>query len=81
MVESVDLVRRGEAPRIEQDETQATYEGWCKDGDAQIDWQRSADQIYNLIRGSNPRPGAHTTHRGEMLRLFRLRATKLRPGS
>ena len=69
-MESVDLVRRGDAPRIEQDETQATYEGWCKDGDAQIDWQRSADQIYNLIRGSNPRPGAHTTHRGEMLRLF-----------
>ena len=31
MVESVDLVRRGEAPRIEQDETQATYEGWCED--------------------------------------------------
>ena len=70
MVESVDLVRRGEAPRIEQDETQATYEGWCKDGDAQIDWQLPAEQIYNLVRGSNPRPGAHTTHRGGMLRLF-----------
>ncbi len=70
MVESVDLVRRGEAPRIEQDETQATYEGWCEDGDAQIDWKRPAEQIYNLVRGSNPRPGAHTTHRGEMLRLF-----------
>ena len=60
MVESVDLVRRGDAPRIEQDETQATYEGWCKDEDSQIDWQRSAEQVYNLVRGSNPRPGAHT---------------------
>ena len=70
MVESVDLVRRGKAPRIEQDETQATYEGWCEDGDAQIDWLKPAEQIYNLVRGSNPRPGAHTTHRGEMLRLF-----------
>ena len=70
MAESVDLVRRGEAPRMEQDETQATYEGWCKDGDAQIDWRLSAEQIYNLVRGSNPRPGAHTTHHGEMLGLF-----------
>ena len=70
MVESVDLVRRGEAPRIVQDESQATYEGWCTDDDAQIDWGKPAGEVYNLVRGSNPRPGAHTTHRGEMLRLF-----------
>ncbi len=70
MVESVELVRRGEAPRIVQDESQATYEGWCTDEDARVDWEKPAGQIYNLIRGSNPRPGAHTTHRGETLRLF-----------
>ena len=70
MVESVELVRQGEAPRIVQDESQATYEGWCTDEDAQIDWEKPAGDVYNLVRGSNPRPGAHTTHRGEMLRLF-----------
>ncbi len=70
MVESVELVRRGEAPRIVQDESQATYEGWCTDDDAQINWEKPIEQVYNLVRGSNPRPGAHTTHRGEMLRLF-----------
>ena len=70
IVESVELVRRGEAPRIVQDESQATYEGWCTDEDAQIDWEKPVDQVYNLVRGSNPRPGAHTTHRGGMLRLF-----------
>ena len=37
---------------------------------AQIDWLKPAEQIYNLVRGSNPRPGAHTTHHGGMLRLF-----------
>ena len=70
MVESVDLVRRGEAPRIVQEESEATYEGWCTDEDAQIDWEKPAAEVYNLVRGSNPRPGAHTTHRGEILRLF-----------
>ena len=70
MVESVELVRQGEAPRIVQDESQATYEGWCTDEDAQIDWEKPAGDVYNLVRGSNPRPGAHTTVRGEMLRLF-----------
>ena len=70
MVESVDMVRRGEAPRIVQDESKATYEGWCKDEDAVIDWEKPVGEVYNLVRGSNPRPGAHTTHRGDMLRLF-----------
>ena len=70
MAESVDLVRRGEAPRIVQDDSQATYEGWCSDEDAQIDWEKPVAQVYNLIRGSNPRPGAHTTHRGETIKIF-----------
>ena len=70
MVESVELVRRGDAPRVVQDESQTTYEGWCTDEDAQIDWEKPAGEVYNLVRGSNPRPGAHTTIRGEMLRLF-----------
>ena len=81
MVESVDLVRRGEAPRIAQDETQATYEGWCKDADARIDWQKPAEQVYNLVRGSNPRPGAHTTHQGGMLRLFDCELLRINPES
>ena len=30
MVESVDLVREGRAPKIPQDHSKATYEGWCR---------------------------------------------------
>ena len=38
MVESVDLVRDGEAPKIVQDEALATYESWCRKDDVEIDW-------------------------------------------
>jgi methionyl-tRNA formyltransferase len=41
MMEAVDLVRAGNAPRLVQDETQATYESWCKKSDVEIDWSKS----------------------------------------
>lgn len=77
MAEAVRLVREGRAPRIPQDESQATYEGWCKDEDAQIDWAKPAQRVYDLIRGCNPRPGALTVWGGSQLRIF---DSELRPG-
>src|SRR6202161_3538750 len=38
MLESVDLVKAGNAPRIKQDENVATYEGRCTAENARIDW-------------------------------------------
>jgi len=61
MMESVDLVRDGKAPKIVQDEDEATYESWCRKDDAEIDWTRPVRDVYNLIRGTNPRPGGWTT--------------------
>ncbi len=60
MLEAVDLVRAGKAPKEPQDESQATYESWCRKEDVRIDWKRPAGQIYNIIRGANPQPGAWT---------------------
>jgi methionyl-tRNA formyltransferase len=70
MMEAVDLVRDGKAPRIVQDESKATYESWCKAEDVEIDWSRPVAEIYNLIRGANPQPGAWTTHGGKKLQIF-----------
>jgi methionyl-tRNA formyltransferase len=58
------------APRIPQDESQATYEGLCTARDAIIDWSAPIDTVYNLIRGTNPQPGATTYFHGEKLKIF-----------
>src|SRR6187401_1035623 len=58
MLESVDLVKSGKAPRLKQDESKATYEGRCGPGNAHIDWGKPWEQIDRLIRGCNPAPGA-----------------------
>jgi methionyl-tRNA formyltransferase len=84
MLEAVDLVRAGQAPRIVQDETQATYEGWCKAENVQIDWQKSLQEVWNLIRGADPQPGAWTTHDGASVQIYDARkhtgTTTGRPG-
>ncbi len=70
VLESVELVREGKAPRIPQDESRATYESWCTKDDVRIDWEKPVGEVYNLIRGSNPRPGAWTTHDGKALQIY-----------
>jgi len=70
MMESVDLVKAGKAPRIKQDESKATYEGRCGPENARIDWAKSWRHLDPLIRGCNPAPGAWTTLDGKQLKIF-----------
>ncbi len=81
MLEAVDLVRDGKAPKLAQDEAQATYESWCTADDAGIDWSRPAGEIYNLIRGCNPQPGAWTMCNGAKLQIFDARLAEAPAGA
>jgi methionyl-tRNA formyltransferase len=70
MLEAADLVIQGQHREVPQDETQASYEGWCRAEEARINWHNHVDYIYNLIRGCNPAPGAWTTLSGKKIQLF-----------
>lgn len=70
MIEAVKLVEAGKAPRIPQDNSQATYEPPCEEKHGLIDWGQPVAQVYNLIRGTNPQPGATTYYRGKKVKLF-----------
>ena len=69
-LEAVDLVKAGKAPKIPQDHSKATYEGWCTPENAHIDWGRQGFHIHNLVRGCNPAPGAWTTLNGRKVQIF-----------
>ena len=71
--EAAELVVSGRAAEQVQDESQASYEGWCRVAEARINWHNHVDQVYNLIRGCNPAPGAWTQHKGARLQLFEAR--------
>jgi methionyl-tRNA formyltransferase len=70
MLEAVDMVRSGTAPKIIQDESQATYEGWCEKEHVQIDWHKPLQDVWNLIRGADPQPGAWSTYNGQEVQLY-----------
>jgi methionyl-tRNA formyltransferase len=70
LVESVRMVREGSAPSIPQDDSQATYEHPADDANSGIDWSAPAQQLYDLVRGSNPQPGAHARLGGRTVRFW-----------
>jgi methionyl-tRNA formyltransferase len=70
ILESVELIRAGKAPRIPQSREGATYERPCNDQVAGVDWAKSAREVYNLVRGCDPQPGAYGYWRGEQVRFY-----------
>ncbi len=70
IAESIELIKRGVAPRLPQDESQATYEGLCTEKDAIINWLQPVAKIYNLVRGTNPQPGAITCFGSRQFKVF-----------
>jgi methionyl-tRNA formyltransferase len=70
VLEVCDLFRSGQPPRIVPDEDDATYERRCTKKHARIDWNKPVKQVYDLIRGTNPSPGAWTTLNGNEVQIY-----------
>ena len=70
LLDSLGLLGRGSAPRIQQDNSLATYAPKLKREDGRIDWSESAGVIERKIRAFNPWPGAFMTIDGRNLKIF-----------
>ncbi len=70
MLEAADLVVANKHREVVQDESRASYEGWCRKAEARLNWANHVDFVYNTIRGCNPAPGAWTTLDGKELQIF-----------
>lgn len=80
LMEALDLVKDGRAPRIPQEESQATYEPPCGEEHARVDWSRPLRMIYNLVRGCDPQPGAWSLLRGLKVQLYSAKPMDQLPG-
>ena len=78
MLEAADLVMAGKHREVAQDESAASYEGWCRAAEARINWANHVDFIYDLIRGCNPAPGAWTALEGRKIQIFECRKHRAR---
>lgn len=70
MIEAADLVVAGKHREIIQEESNASYEGWCRASESKINFNNNVRFIHDLIRGCDPAPGAWTTLAGKKVQLF-----------
>ncbi len=61
LLQSLELLAKGNAPRIPQDNALATYAPKLKRENGKIDWKQTAEIIERKIRAFNPWPGAFMT--------------------
>uniref|UniRef100_A0A8C9YHV6 10-formyltetrahydrofolate dehydrogenase n=1 Tax=Sander lucioperca TaxID=283035 RepID=A0A8C9YHV6_SANLU len=69
MVESVQLIADGKAPRVPQTEEGASYEGIQKKSNAKVNLAQPAEAVHNWIRGHDKVPGAWTVIDGQPLEI------------
>ena len=68
--ETLPDVLNGTNARIPQDESKVTYAPTLSREDERIDWNLSAKQVYNKVRGTNPWPGSYTTYQGKTVKIW-----------
>ncbi len=74
LLEHLEGLKTGTAPRRPQNRGQVDVWPGRRPEDGLIDWDRSALEIHNLIRGvTRPYPGAFTFHRGRKLLIWKSR--------
>jgi methionyl-tRNA formyltransferase len=73
LLQSIELIARGRAPRLPQDERMATYAPSLETAEEQIDWQAEGERVCSLVRGMNPAPGAYTLLNGKIIKIWRTR--------
>ena len=71
IVEALDLLEEDKLTPIKQDETLATHAPMLNKEIAVIDWNKSALEVHNLVRGLYSWPIAQTTLHGKKLKIYR----------
>ena len=56
VVERGDTAAAGKHKEVVQDESKASYEGWCREAEARVHWAHHVDFVYNIIRGCKRPP-------------------------
>lgn len=84
LLSSIDVITNGEYNLTVQDESKITFAPRLKKTDGLINWDKPAQDIYNLIRGCLEWPGAFTYYKGKMIKVFQAQVikslNKLAPG-
>lgn len=68
--ETLREIEKGELERTPQKEEDATYAPMLCKALGCIDWSKSSREVHNLVRGTNPWPGACTQYKGKQMKVW-----------
>lgn len=68
--ETLPSILAGTNDSIPQDESLVTYAPTLSREDERIDWNSTAKQVYNKVRGTSPWPGSYTTYLGKVVKIW-----------
>jgi len=71
LIETIEKAENDEIRPIKQNDSEATSAPIIKKDVGKIDWNKSAEEIRNLIRGTQPWPGAFTSYNGKNIKIFK----------
>jgi methionyl-tRNA formyltransferase len=71
MIETLRGLQSGQVRATPQEHSQATLAPILKKEDGHMDFARSAEDLFNRLRGFQPWPGAFTTFKGKTLQVHR----------
>ncbi len=75
LIRSLESIKNGDCRASTQDEAQVTYAPKLKKSDGRISWNKTAAEVHRLIRGCLGWPGAFTTYKGKILKLYKASIT------
>lgn len=81
LARTLTLVERGEAPRVPQDSSRATYAPMLKREDGALAWAEPAAALRNRVHGCNPAPGAYFGRLDETVKVWRAEVTDADPAA
>ncbi len=71
LLKTINALAEGSAFKTPQDRTLATYAPPLSPVDEALDWNLSASELHNRVRGLSPWPGAYTTFRGKRVKVWK----------
>lgn len=71
LIKTLDKLQKGELKPEKQNDEESTYASMLDKSMSPVDWNNSAQQVHNQIRGLDPWPVALTVYNGKTLKLFR----------
>lgn len=77
LLETLPLYIQGDLSPTLQNEKEATFSKILTREDGKIDWEKTAQQIYNQYRGLTPWPGIWTTFSSKRLKLLEIKLSSL----